>query len=253
MSLRLVAPACAPLPSLEDLRQQIDAVDDALLHLLQQRQLLASRARGSKGDGPRGLLALKPDREAHVLSRLMDRAAPEMRALVVSIWREVMSAGLAAQQAVEVVVWTGTRTDLGEATRARFGSACLHRRAETPGEALRAAAVGDAVAVLALSRDDPWWADLSAEHPDLWVFEALGPRGPRDPAALAVGRVDPASLTGSVAYQVSGGGDDAGSPRSTRRLLGVAGRARLYAVADADASDRAGGLLGRAPVLATGV
>lgn len=253
MSIHLLERTNATAPSLEDLREEIDALDDALLQLIQERQTLAARAGSSKGGSSPGALALKPDREAHVLSRLLERAPRETHAVVLRVWRELMSAGLATQQRVEVVVWPGVRSDLAEMARARFGAACPYRQAETAAEALHAVADGHAVAVLALSRDEPWWARLSTRHPGLKIFEALGGRGPTDPAALAVGRVDPNSLTGPVAYLVSNGGDDAGTPRSMRRLLGMTAGTRLYAVTDADASGYGPELLGRAPVVAVGV
>ena len=84
------------------------------------------------------------------------------------------------------------------------------------------------MAVLALRPDSAWWAEL-LRMPDLWIFDALGGRGPLDPIALAVGRLDPEVLARGVAYRVSQGGDS--NPRAApERVLQVDHGRRLSAV-----------------------
>src|SRR5262249_7781470 len=151
-------------------------------------------------------LKLRPDREARVITRRLERVEPAHRRLATALWRELMSAGLAAQGQLEVAVWSGARKDVREAARSRFGGCADYRDYRLASDALDAAMASDGVAVIALDGDDPWWTAL-AERPDLWVFEGLGRRGPMDPAALAVGKLDPAVLAHGVLYRVSTGGD----------------------------------------------
>jgi chorismate mutase len=250
MTVRIAAPAGAPPLTLAALRTEIDELDDALLQLLERRQGLArhvGRFKGVEGDG---LLPLKPDREHHVLTRLLRRAKPETRDLVIAVWREVIGAGLAQQQQIEVVVWAGDRPGLLEAARRRFGFPVPCSPAASPAEALEAAATRSAIAVLALGPGSPWWVELAADHPELCVFDALGARAPADPAALVVGRIDPKALAGEVVYRVSTGGD-AGAGAARERLLGSTRGARLYAVEGSrgGALERARGFIGRAPAL----
>lgn len=207
----------APKPSPVDaIRAQIDEVDQELLNLLERRQRLATEIGALKPPSP---LKLNPAREAHVIDRLTRAAAPEVSGLVEPLWREVMSAGLSLQQEIEIAVWPSNRGDLGRLARGRFGGQAKYSGAATWEKALGAAAAGEAIAVLELNAENPWWAEL-LKHPELWIFDALGGRGPTDPVALAVGRMEPDTLARGVVYRVSLGGDS--EPRGApERLLQV--------------------------------
>ncbi len=214
------------------LREQIDNVDLELLALLERRQRLAIEVGALKPLSP---LKLNPAREAQVIERLVEAASPEVSAIVEPLWREVMSAGLALQQEVEVIVWPSNRGDLGRLARGRFGGQANYSAAATWERALGAAAAGAAIAVLELHAESPWWAEL-LNHPELWIFDTLGGRGPTDPVALAVGRFEPDTLARGVVFRVSRGGDS--EPRGApERLLQVDHGRRL--TVSRDNGDRA--------------
>lgn len=242
---RASEPAAA---TLADLRKAIDALDDDILALIDQRLRLAERIGAAKKDP--SAVKLKPDREAKVLSRHVARARPETRRVIAAVWRELMSAGLAAQGELSVVVWSGSRRDTREAARVRFGASASYREARTAGDALEAARTGDTVAVLALDPDVPWWSALP-ELEELWLFEAMGRRGPLDPSALAVGRISADSLARGVAFRVSVGGDSDMEGRRDR-LLAVSEGRRLYACPEtgSEALDRGRGFIGAAAPIA---
>jgi chorismate mutase len=213
--------------AVEALRAEIDDVDAKLLALLEQRQRLAGHMGTLKPLAP---LKLNPAREAQVISRLAKAASPEVRAVVEPVWRELIGASLSIQQQIEVACWPGGQDELGRLTRSRFGARAEYRSAATPEAALAAAAEGSAVAVLALRPDSAWWSEL-LNLPELWIFEAIGGRGPLDPIALAVGRLEPDTLARGVAYRVSRGGDS--EPRAVpERLLQVDHGRRLSAIRD---------------------
>jgi hypothetical protein len=193
-------------------------------------------------------LKLRPDREVEVLKNVLSRTTQDDRRCVESLWREVISAGLACQGQVEVSVWSGSRRDGLLLARGRFGGSADYRDVATPEEAL-AAVEADGVAVLALDADAAWWAELP-EREGLWVFDALGRRGPADPVVLAVGKLDPALLARGVSYRVSTGGDSGGDGRA-ERLIAVGQGRRLYAVSDRGrgALDRARGVIGCAAAI----
>ena len=72
------------------LRERIDAVDDRLLALLNERADLARRIGELKGDGP----VYRPEREAQVLRRVaQDNPGPLPAPAVVHLFTEVTSAG----------------------------------------------------------------------------------------------------------------------------------------------------------------
>jgi chorismate mutase len=234
---------------LEALRSEIDGLDDEILHLIQHRLELARRVGQVKENVAAGL-KLRPDREARVITRRLARAEPDARRLALAVWRELMSGGLAIQHQLEVCVWSGARRDAREAARTRFGGSADYREAATPQIALEMAMEDNKIAVLALDPDAAWWVSLP-ERTDLWVFEGLGRRGPKDPTALAVGRIDPPTLArGGVLYRVSTGGDS-GMEGSPERVLAVSEGRRLCVARDAGsgALDRERGVVGCAPVI----
>ncbi len=250
----------APPPSgeLDVLRAEIDRIDDTVLDLLHARMALASRIGGVKASGPVNALKLRPDREARVISRLIARAEPACRQLVLGVWREIMAAGLARQGELEVLVWGGSDpAHTLDNARRRFGSSARYDVVETPGEALASAASRNAIAVMAIDPRAAWWTRLAAQYRDLWVFDAIdSPRGGKAPACLAVARIDPASLAGGRTFVISAGGD-AGGGEPSRRLLGLEEGWRLYAVDRApdevSAMDRYRGVIGRAPAFSLSV
>jgi chorismate mutase / prephenate dehydratase len=77
-------------PSLDNLRQEIDAIDGDLHGLIRRRAELVDRIAASK---PTGGLAIRPGREAQVLrQRLATHKGAFPAAAVYRMWREMMSA-----------------------------------------------------------------------------------------------------------------------------------------------------------------
>ena len=241
-----------PDTDIEDLRAQIDRIDDTLLELLQARMAIAGRIGGVKATGPVNALKLRPDREARVISRLLAQARRDCRQLALGVWRESMAAGLARQGQLDVLVWGGPDpAHVLDNARRRFGSSPRYVEVESPGEALGGAASRNAVAVLAIDPRTAWWTRLGAQYRELWVFDAIdSPKGGKEPGCLAVARIDPASLAGGRTFVISAGGD-AGAGEPSRRLLGLDEGWRLYAVDRAPdevtTMDRYRGVIGRAP------
>jgi chorismate mutase len=234
--------------TLDAIRSEIDGLDDEILHLIQHRQRLAGRIGTLKDVAATGL-KIRPDREANVVARRLARATPETRRIATAVWRELMSGGLAAQGGTEVLVWSGARRDVRDAARGRFGGSADYADAHSARTALDAALDRDAIAVLALDPDHPWWIELT-ERSDLWVLEGLGRRGALDPIALAVGKIDPSSLARGVTYRVTHGGDS-GMEGRREKVLAVSDGRRLCVERDLGkgALDRDRGVIGAAAVL----
>ncbi len=77
-------------PDLDNLRQEIDAIDSELHGLIQRRAALVDRISATK---PAGGLALRPGREAHVMrQRLARHQGPFPVAAIYRMWREMMGA-----------------------------------------------------------------------------------------------------------------------------------------------------------------
>jgi len=77
-------------PELDDLRQEIDAIDGELHGLIRRRAALVDRISATK---PAGGLALRPGREAQIMrQRLAGHRGPFPAASVYRMWREMMCA-----------------------------------------------------------------------------------------------------------------------------------------------------------------
>ncbi|MFN9849416.1 MAG: chorismate mutase [Alphaproteobacteria bacterium] len=193
-------------PSLDAVRQRIDALDTELLRLIDERASLArvvAAAKRAAGDG--GKFGLRPGREAAILRRLISserKAADD--GLIVSVWQELIGDSLAGQGPFHISVWGGHDPGRGvELARQRFGDAPPLRQAAKPEDALAAARTPGGVAVCALVPDNAWWGRLLAE-PMLKVFAALpclvawGPM-----SALAVAAIDVEPTGGDSTFWVT--------------------------------------------------
>jgi chorismate mutase len=223
-------------PALAGLRDGIDAIDDAMLDLIVRRQALARRINALKPP-PEETLKLRPDREAHVVGRLVERAAPEDRRLVQALWREIMGAGLAAQTELAVITASPTPS-IRHAARVRFGVSARYRT-DTPDAALRAARSESAVVVLDPADGTAWWTKLP-EMPDLWIFDKLDLESGGQ--ALVVGRVRPDSLVAGLGFRVIA---QTSAPPG-EQTLAWAGDKMLVQTTEAEL-DRAAGWVGSAP------
>jgi chorismate mutase len=253
-------------PSLEAVRQRIDALDAELLRLVDERASLArivAEAKRAAGDGDK--FGLRPGREAAILRRLIGSephsASP---ALIVRIWRELIGDSLAGQGPFHLSVWGGR--DPGrtvELARHRFGAAPPLRQVAQPEEALAQARTPGGVAICALSAGSGWWGRLLAE-PQLKVFAGLPCLAAwGEMSALAVAAVDVEPTGDDRTFWVTDAGGPVAAIEAALSRDGVAadlvsegGGLRLFALAGyyqrederlARAPGRLSGVIGAAP------
>ena len=96
---------------LEDVRREIDAIDDAMLDLLRRRFGAVARVKAIKGldAGAKGP-AFRPAREAQVIRRLVEAGAGEVPAgTVAKIWFELMAAATQMQAPLRLHLVTTVR------------------------------------------------------------------------------------------------------------------------------------------------
>lgn len=254
-------------PSLETVRARIDAIDEDLLALLDERAALASAvAEAKRAEGRGDQFGLRPEREAAIVRRLLARprraATP---ALVLRLWRELMAESLRLQGPFNLSVWGGR--DPARATelaRLRFGAAPSLRLTTRPEEAIAAARELGGVGVALLEPGANWWGRLLAE-PRVKVFAALpclttwGPKG-----ALAFADVEIGPTGQDETYWVTDAPGGAAAIEEALGRLGLAGQAlaegaglRLFALAGyvqrederlARAPGRLSGVIGASPL-----
>ncbi len=129
--------------NLADLRVQIDAIDQNLLTLLNQRAVLAEHVgEVKKRDGSP---FLRPDRVAQVIAQLQKRNAGPLKDVhIEAVWREIMSACLSLEAPIRVAYLGPAGTFSEQAALQFFGSSIEHVTCISIDEVFRAAASGSA-------------------------------------------------------------------------------------------------------------
>jgi len=188
--------------SLEDLRREIDKIDDAIHDLIMRRAALLSEVAAAKGV-PKGAAGayLRPGREAIVLRRLLARhRGPFPKPALVRLWREIIAAPLAVQGAFSVAVFA-PKEEPGywDLARDHYGTSAAFSAHSTPAQVIRALGEGSAVlGVLPAIRDedpDPWWRHLARKGERVPFVVARLPMAPSGNArgaglaALVVGPI----------------------------------------------------------------
>jgi len=126
---------------LEQLRAQIDALDEQLLKLLNERAKLAQAVGHVKG----GSLVYRPEREAQVLRRLTEaNAGPLPNEAVRLLFQEVMSACRALERSLSVAFLGPEGTFSEAAAIKQFGHAVERLPAESIDEVFRQVEHGEA-------------------------------------------------------------------------------------------------------------
>lgn len=155
-------------PNLDDLRQQIDGIDDTLHDLLMRRAELVERIAAAK---PSGGLALRPGREAQVIRRLLVRHGGRFPpATMVRLWREIMGAFTFLQCPIRVAICRpADQPGYWDLARDHFGVQIPFTAHETPIQVLAAVRADPNVVgvVPAPAQDEPqpWWPRLMSGDP----------------------------------------------------------------------------------------
>ncbi len=136
-------PSPAHLPTLAELRVQIDALDQQLLSLVNQRARVAEQV----GEVKRreGSPFFRPDRVAQVIEKIEKaNPGPLKNEHVAAIWREIMSACLALESPQRVAILGPAGTFCEQAALEYFGSAAEFMYCANFDEVFQATAAGSA-------------------------------------------------------------------------------------------------------------
>ena len=112
----------ASIPSLDDIRRDIDRIDDAILALLAERALATTRVRARKSrDGSIAASPIRPAREAIILRRLIAKRSADIHPeTVVRLWRGILVSSTLSQAPVRLHL-CGASLDERLALRDHFG------------------------------------------------------------------------------------------------------------------------------------
>ena len=184
---------------LDDLRREIDEIDEGIHDLLMRRTGVARRIGGIKGAGP----SLRPAREAEVLRRLVARhTGPFPKTQLVGIWREIMAANLRLQGPFTVAVFAPDENPgYWKLARDQYGSHTPMMYCQSAGQVMREVAEDRAaVGVLPFPEEEeeaPWWPLLlgpGKDNPQVIARLPFAGEGDRRGAglhALAVAKLTP--------------------------------------------------------------
>ena len=182
----------AKTPSLEEIRVKLDAIDDQILKLVDERSALAqdvAAAKRARGEGDK--FALRPARESQIIRRMLAQRKTASAGLVVRIWREIIGDNLYHQTPFHIAAWGGRHSAarVTELARQRFGAAPALVMMDEPDQAISTAKHTGGVAVLALDSSSWWWGKLLLD-PAMAVFGILPDLAAwGQPGALAVAEV----------------------------------------------------------------
>lgn len=189
--------------SLDDLRREIDEIDDQIHDLLMRRTEIVGRVGALKRREDAPVLALRPGREAEIVRRIVGRHRGAFPLeVVVRIWRELLSAQVAVQGDYSIGVFAPedvpTYRDLG---RDQFGAWVPIRKYPAVNQVVQEVWNGKvSVGILPYpvgERSDPWWRALVSHGDDVPRIIARLPfmDAPDDqvdrPSALAIAMVTP--------------------------------------------------------------
>ena len=155
-----------PNNDLDQLRRQIDEIDDALHELLQKRMQVVELVGQAKGAGAGKTLAIRPGREAVVMRRLLAQHKGRFPApALIRMWREMMGAvtGLQGPFSIAVCVPDEQR-GFWDMARDHFGVQVPMRRHASANQVL--AEITDNPSVVGLlplpgeSEKNPWWPSI---------------------------------------------------------------------------------------------
>lgn len=133
------------MSKLDELRARIDALDEAILGLLDQRAQLAERAAEAKREAG-AVSYYDPERERAVLDRLAGKGAGKFPSQAIGpVFREIMSGCLSLQTPITVVFLGPVGAFSHMAARHMFGLAARYREAATIHGVFDAVRRGDAI------------------------------------------------------------------------------------------------------------
>lgn len=233
-------------PSLDDLRRQIDEIDNAIHDQLMRRTELARQIALAKGTNA---VIMRPGREARVLRRLVGRHQGLFpKPVVCRIWREIISVFTRLQGPFAAAAFAPEHgTDLSLLARDHFGSLTPITGYGSEMGVLRAVSDGKAnIGILPLPESDrgtPWWPKLARSGRASPKIIARLPFAPLDggrrsgPEAVVISLAEPEESGGDRGYLIVEL-DEAVSRGALKTLLSDAGFAVRNTQAWVDAPDR---------------
>jgi len=195
--------------SLDDLRREIDEIDNAIHDLILRRADIVKHVASAKKGS---VLPIRPSREASMLRRLSDRhnGAFPLSALA-RMWHEMIAAFTMIQATYKIAVFADAEHHtLWDLARDQFGSQTPMTAMDTRREVVQQVLSGDAeVGVLPPpeeNEDKPWWTQLAVAGAPVIVqrmpFAGVGNVRGVPAEAVAIANLDLEPTGDDISYLV---------------------------------------------------
>lgn len=233
-------------PTLDELRREIDRIDEAMHDLLIDRTAVVQdvgRAKALLGeqvsDRPQ---FFRPGREALILRRLLGRHSGLFppRSLI-RIWREIITGQLRVQTEVAVAVYTAEgRRMYWDMARDQYGASATYQPYQRTHQVVSAVRNGSAaIGVVPMPQDDdgePWWPLLAGDDRSTPRIVSRLPFAPytSSESGLAIACVDPEATGDDRSYLLVETDDDVSNYATTADLAAAGFREPRQVVATTD-------------------
>ncbi len=188
---------------LQAYRDEIDAIDDKMIDLLNQRAKIVEKVGELKAEYASGKSIIRPGREATMVRRMVKLSKGKFpKAAIASLWRTIIAGSSNIEEHQKISVFAGS--DKNEhyywLAREYFGSYSAINRNSTAGRVISDVTEGRAnVGVLPMPQDDEenWWAmlaDLADKSIKIYakipLLEGKG-AARNNVSAMAIGKIEP--------------------------------------------------------------
>ncbi len=156
-------------PTLEKLRSSIDEIDEDIHDLLLRRTDLVTQIGELKRTNNKGVLSLRPSREAAMIRRLIERhTGPFPVATLVQIWRELLAGQVLVQSRCRIAMFEPQKGPTNQnIVRDHFGGSARISELTSSDQVVKAISQDEAeigvVPVPSLTGGDHWWVDVANE------------------------------------------------------------------------------------------
>ena len=210
MNQKNLPPITAPeiTSELLEFRSKIDAIDDKIMGLLQERIGIVGQVGAFKRRTAPGRCPLRPGREAEMVRRIMDRfknnngTTPFPPATAAAMWRILIGTSTSVESPLTVSAFVSERdNDLFWLAREYFGPSVEIVKQpyvkRVIGDVMDGKASVGIVPMLRSSDTTYWWTNLTQQNPDTpkifahIPFVSHGTPGKDFPCGLAIARVAP--------------------------------------------------------------
>lgn len=215
------------IEDLSKFRKQIDAIDDKIIALLQERLKIVEQVGQHKSKTSKTKSFIRAGREATMLRDLTERMGEKFpKAAIATIWRMIISSSLATEQDMSIVTYANKENNTCFwRAREYYGSFLKISKQNSVDKVIHDVASGTAsVGVLPLvdNSQNPWWVRPNSEKNDVFVFARIPFVQNNDSAeapSIAIANVEP-EKTGEDISLLSVYNDDSGFESCLREIGG---------------------------------